>query len=220
MKKPLLYVFVALIAFAGCKKDDKGIDQLALSIQNMTKLVGKSSSYIKQASPGEFDEEDADFVSFTIDEEAPDLTDGGFLIYFMDDDVCFLNQLTSYNWDDLNAAEELMGIAVDELGADAEEYYLGYTDELAGYCEEYFDNMDSLWQFVADSSLLVEDIDLAFALFHYTDYYVFAGGFYASEIDKFDPVIEVGDWNDWISGKSATNQASSKKRTRYSVSKK
>src|SRR4030043_1138502 len=54
MKKLLWLLGILLIVFAGCNDDEEEVAQLSCSCPNMATLLGKSGSYIKQASPGTF----------------------------------------------------------------------------------------------------------------------------------------------------------------------
>jgi hypothetical protein len=200
MKKILIAGLAILLILSGCKKDED-ISQLSFTLKHLASLVGKSSSYIKQASPGELDEEDPEYLYFIADDKIQGV-DEAYLYYNLTDSKCDWLQTFSKWLDDLNEIESMMTYAEDELG-EAEEYQLSYYDVDLILQDETFATFDELWSFINDNAILIDDIDWAAGIYHYENYYVLAGGAYDDYNSGTMSFIEIGLWAD-LSKKSTS----------------
>ena len=194
MKKIWLYTCILLIAFSGCKKDkDEEVDQLSMTLKNLTTLLGKTSNYIKAASPGDLDTDETDYMYFKIFDVIPGI-DRAYIYYNLDDDECdFIIMFSDYE-DTIEHSEIMMSMTEDELGDNnAEWYYIGYYDTSDVFQEQEFMTFDGLWKYVADSSITALDLEEISALYHYNDSYLYSGG-YLYENALFS-MVEIGWWD-------------------------
>jgi hypothetical protein len=188
MKKLLPVTLIMLFALTGCKKDKEDVKQLDFTLTNMTTLIGKSQGYIKQASPGVFEESesDPDYLFFNYDELGAVV---GYLIIgyeFVEnkcDDIVMLGES-----EDLEAVDYLMSMAEDEFGAGLL-YSLSYYDDGSVLQEEEFTSYEDLWLFVDDFLLTPEDVVTILAGYTHNDKIVVAGGMWVNEF--FWPMVDI-----------------------------
>jgi hypothetical protein len=174
MKKLLLTSLIVLLAFSGCKKDKEDIKQIEFTLTNMTTLMGKSQDYIKDASPGVYDESlsETDFLFFNYDE----IGVVGNLVIAYDfvenkcDGIIMLGES-----EELDAADYLMSMAEDEFGTGVL-YNLSYYDDAAVLQEETFTTYEDLWLFVDDFLLTASDIESILGGYIHGDQIIIAGG--------------------------------------------
>lgn len=174
MKKLLIASLIVLLALPGCKKDKEDVKQLDFTLTNMTTLMGKSQGYIKDASPGVYDEDlsETDFIFFNYDE----IGVVGNLVIAYDfvenkcDGIVMLGES-----EELDAAEYLMSLAEDEFGTGAL-YNLSYYDDALVLQEEDFTSYEDLWLFVDDFLLTASDIESILAAYTHNDQIIVAGG--------------------------------------------
>jgi hypothetical protein len=188
MKKLLPVALIILAALAGCKKDKEDVKQLDFTLTNMTTLIKKSQGYIKQASPGVFEENESDpnYLVFNYDELGAVV---GYLIIGYEfvgdkcDDIVMLGES-----EDLDAVDFLMSMAEDEFGAGLL-YSLSYYDDGSVLQEEEFTSYDDLWLFVDDFLLTPEDVVTILAGYTFNDKIIIAGGTWLNEF--FWPIVDI-----------------------------
>lgn len=190
MKKLLLIALAVLLPFTSCKKDKKeSVDKLTFTLENLSTLIGKSADYIKQASPGTFDENASDaeflFFSYTGISALGEVGIGYQISSSKCDDVAALSDEES-----LAAVDYLMSMAEDEFGTGAG-YILTYYDDLDVLQEEQFDNYDDLWLFIDDYSLVESDIDGIIAVYEVGNLAALVGAVWIS--DYFWPMVEISE---------------------------
>lgn len=176
MKKALLLFLVVFFSFAACKKDKNDVDKLNFTVKNLASLIGKSQSYIKQASPGTFNEsvsqDDLLFFDYSGDSH---LGTGAVLGYNFTSNKCDGALLLSSGT--FTRLQYMMEFTEEELGV-ADAYELDYYDGL-DLIEEAFSNYDDLWDFVENNDIAEEDIDLIAAMQEYNSLVVGSLGFYS-----------------------------------------
>jgi hypothetical protein len=176
MKKALLLLFVVFFSFAACKKDKNDVDKLDFTVKNMASLIGKSKSYIKQASPGTFDQsisqDDLLFFDYSGDSH---LGTGAVIGYNFTSNKCDGALLLSSGT--FTRLQYMMEFTEGELGA-ADAYGVDYYDGL-DLIEEVFLNYDDLWTFVENNDIAEEDIELIAAMQEYNSLAVGTLGFYS-----------------------------------------
>lgn len=166
MKKVLLLLLVVFFTFASCKKDKDDIDKLNFTVKNQASLIGKSQSYIKQASPGSFNEDVSqdDLLLFDYSDDSQMGTDA-FLAYKFTDNKCYFATLLSSGT--FATLQYMMEFIKGELGV-ANTYELEYYDGL-DLVEEAFSNDDNLWNFIENNNISEEDIDVIFTTQEYNN---------------------------------------------------
>jgi len=191
MKKLLLLITLAvLLPFTSCKKDKKeSVDKLTFTLENLTTLIGKSADYIKQASPGTFEEDasDDEFLFFTYSGVSAlgEIAMGYQITSSKCDDIAALSDEES-----LAAVDYLINMAEDEFGT-ATDYMLSYYDDFDELQEELFDNADDLWLFIDDYSLVEDDVDGIIAVYEVGDLAVIVGALWIS--GYFWPIVEISE---------------------------
>jgi|GEM_PF-1423766 hypothetical protein len=174
MKKLLIALCMVFLVFSGCQKDKDEIDQLTFTLTNMTTLINKSPGYIKEASPGVYDEDnsESDFLVFTYDEIATlgDLLLGYSITSDKCDDIIMLAES-----EELDAVDYLMSMAEDEFGT-GELYGLSYYDEDEVLQEQTFSSYDDLWLYVDDYLITEANIETILAGYTYEGFIILTGG--------------------------------------------
>jgi hypothetical protein len=188
MKKLLALLALVMIVFTGCNNDEEEVAQLPFTYGNMATLLGKSGSYIKQASPGTFykyvEYVDYSYYTYLFDE----ITVLGSMVinYQMTEDAC--NDILIFTESaELAKAQELMLIATEELG-EASLYVLDFVFDSTLF-EVTFNTYADLWAYIADKSYTVDDIYQLYSLYLYTSYTTYAGGYWDG--GEFWPFAEV-----------------------------
>jgi len=188
MKKLAWLLGLIMIVFAGCNDDEEDVAQLSFTYPNMASLLDKSGSYIKQASPGIFYQyvERVGYSYYTyVFDEITVLTSLA-ITYYLQDNKC--NDIMMFTQsDELAKAQQLMLIAKEELG-EASEYVLDFYEDSVLY-EIVFYTYSSLWDYITDNSLFVEDIDNLYAAYYFENNTTYAGGFW--EDGEFWPFAEI-----------------------------
>lgn len=174
MKKLLIATLIVLLAIPGCKKDKEDVKQLEFTLTNMTTLMGKSQGYIKDASPGVYDENlsETDFLFFNYDEIG--VVGNLVIAYDFVDNKCDGIVMLGES-EELDAADYLMSLAEDEFGT-GELYNLSYYDDALVLQEETFTSYEDLWLFVDDFLLTASDIESILAGYVHGDQIIIAGG--------------------------------------------
>jgi|WetSurMetagenome_2_1015567.scaffolds.fasta_scaffold48342_3 hypothetical protein len=198
MKKILFFAAIIILTVTACKDD--GPSQITFSLENLTKLVEKSASYIKKASPGDIYITQDTYLYFKL-KEVIEGFDVAYLYYNIESKKCNYIIVLPNEVDVLSDAETLMNLADTEMG-DASYYYLSYYDANSVNQEEYFDSLTELWAFISSESLDTSTIENVTSLYHYNDYYIMSGGYYYTSTSDsyFQPVIEIGLYSD-LAGK-------------------
>ena len=188
MKKCSWLLGLILIVFSGCNKDDETVSQLSFSFANMTSLLDQSGSKIKQASPGTFYRyiEYVDYSLYTYVFDEITVLGSLAITYHMLDDACD-DILMFTESPELAKAQELMLIAYNELG-EAGVYVLDFIQDSTVY-EINFYTYSSLWAYITDNSLTVEDIDQVYSVYAYDKNTTYAGGFWQD--GEFWPFAEI-----------------------------
>jgi len=187
----LVFCTLALVfALTGCKKD---IEQLPFTLKNLSTLIEKSSDYITQASPGTVDETDAGYMYFLLNDAIEGISTL-HLYYDLEEDLCDFILVYSDVANRLADAQALIELSESELGAGVY-YYLGYYDDESVLQEEEFADYDEMQTFIADSSLVVADIDEMMVIYHEGEFYYMSGGYYSESNSYFMSLIEIGFWD-------------------------
>jgi len=192
MKKTVWLLVLVVMAFAGCNDDEEEVAQLSFSYPNMATLIGKSGSYIKQASPGAFYKyvEYVDYSYYTyIFDEITVLGSLALNYQILEDECDDILMFTAS--EELDKAKELMLIATNELG-EAGMYFLDYIYDSTVY-EITFTTYSSLWAHITDNSYTVDDIFQIYSVYLYDDYTTYAGGFW--DEGEFWPFAEIAAVN-------------------------
>jgi hypothetical protein len=188
MKKITGLVFVIFFVFAGCNDDEEDVAQLSFSYTNMATLIGKSGSYVKQASPGTFYRyvEFVDYCYYTYLFDEITVLGNSALNYYLTGDACYDIRIYTESAE-LATAQELMLIATQELG-EASIYIFHFIEDSILY-EVKFSTYAALWDYIETQSYTVEDIYEIYSAYIYTDITIYAGGFWENE--EFWPFAEI-----------------------------
>jgi hypothetical protein len=188
MKKIPGILFVIIFALAGCNDDEEDVAQLPFSYSNMATLIGQSAGHIKQASPGTFYRyvEYVDYCYYTYLFDEITVLGTSAINYYLTGDACYDIRIYTESAE-LATAQELMLIATQELG-EASIYVLHFIQDSTLF-EVKFSTYSALWDYIAAQSYTVEDIYELFSAYIYTDYTIYAGGFWESE--EFWPFAEI-----------------------------
>jgi hypothetical protein len=192
MKKFSLFFVILLFSFTGCKKESS---QVSFSLTNLTTFLGKTSDYISNASPGEMDREEDDYLYFILEDEIEGIDDV-YIYYNLDSySECDFIDIGSNYLNSLDDADTLLNLTEDEFGT-AEDYYLSYYDDSSVLQEYGFDTKNELLTCKDTAGVNLNNIDQVFGLYHYNKYYILAGGYYSDTYSCFFSLIEIGYYDD------------------------
>jgi hypothetical protein len=192
MKKFSLLLIILLIFSTGCKKEDS---RLSFSLKNLTTLLGKTSEYISNASPGEIYKDEDDYLYFFL-EDIIDGIDEVYVYYNLDSyEECDYINIVLNSRNSLSDADTLLNLAEDEFST-AEYYYLSYYDDSTVLKEYLYDTKSELQTSKDTAGVSLNNIDQVFGLYHYDKYYILAGGYYSDTYNCFFSLIEIGFYND------------------------
>jgi hypothetical protein len=195
MKNIFLGLSVLIIILSSCKKEEE-VNQIELTLKNLTSLLGKSSGYIKDASPGVFAGTYDEYLGFNI-QNGFEVIETGVIIYYIEDDKCKTIDVFSDDMNNIDEVKNLMSLPEKEFG-NASNYYLSYTDSLGTSKEKSFDTFNQLWAFISTNGIVAEDIAEISAIHTYKDYYFISGGLFNQEQKILMPVIEIGYIKDFF----------------------
>jgi hypothetical protein len=198
MKKTVFVLVILIIFITECKKDENS--QVSFSVKNLLTLMDKSSDNIKDLSPGTINATDDDYMYYYL-EDIIDGIDEAFIYYHFDDDKCNYIDIISNYLNNIDNAEALMELAEKEFGT-AEQYYLSYYEDSTEIKEVTYNSSDSLWAYIDSTDINISNIDQIYGLYHYSDYYVLAGGYYFESYDSFLSLIEIGMYDKITNSKS------------------
>jgi hypothetical protein len=188
MKKYKWILGLLIMVFYGCSSDDEEVAQLSFTYSNMATLLGKSGNYIKQASPGTFyqytEYTDYSYYAYIFDEIT--VLGNLYITYHMVNDACDDIMMFTES-EELAKAQQLMQIATNEMG-EAGLYLLDYVADSILY-RATFANYSSLWSFITDNGYTVDDIYQLYSLYVFSNYSIYAGGFWDN--DAFWPFAEI-----------------------------
>jgi hypothetical protein len=188
MKKIFLGISILLIILSSCKKEVE-VTQIELTLKNLTTLLGKSTDYIKDASPGIFDEAGDDYLAFNIINSL-EVIETGFIFYNITDKKCDMIIIGSNDMNNIDEAKDLMNLSENEFGDGS--YFLSYNDSIEVLHDKNFNTYNELWEFVNTNKIVVGDITEISSLHSYNDYYFISGGAYMQEAASFMPIIQIG----------------------------
>lgn len=189
MKNMFLGISILFIILSSCKKEVE-VTQIELTLKNLTTLLGKSTDYIKDASPGVIAETGIDYQGFNIINSL-EVIETGFIFYGFENEKCKYIILGSDDMDNIDEAKDLMNLSEKEFGDGY--YFLSYTDSSEVSHDKDFNTFNELWGFVSSIGVTVEDVTEITSLHTYNDdYYFISGGSYMQEAVSFVPIIQIG----------------------------